>query len=468
MSKIDDLSARIGDIPIQTMTKAVKAKSRDFFWYSPVLKDRLDHVVADAVVSPRTQNEVLEVLAACYDLDIYVTARGAGTGNYGQSMPLAGGIVLDLSGFNQIKEIRDGIVVTEPGVLIGDLDEACKSATGQELRMHPSTRETATIGGFISGGSAGVGSITWGGLAVPGNIARIRIATMEAAPRLIDLTGPDIMQAHHAYGLTGIITEVELPLAPAPDWVAVLVAFKNWKTCLDVGYSIGRTDGFWLKQLGAVQAPAPFDYFTRHRKFLEEGDNLLCIKVAPNSVAALVDMAMRAGGRIAFRADTATEEEKKGLPHLHHLMWNHTTLRALKTDQAMTYLQMSFPKDDIGACMEIAARFPGEIINHVEFSRGEGQVRMAGLPIVRFSTEARLNALITELEAMGCEIWNPHAYTWEEGNRSDANPDLIAMKKAYDPKGLLNPGKLIGWEQPTYTYEPLGGYVYGGLQKVPT
>jgi len=468
MSKIDDLSARIGDIPLQTMAKAVKAKSRDFFWYSPILKARLDHVTADAVVSPRTEDEVRAVLAACYDLDIFVTPRGAGTGNYGQSMPLAGGIVLDLTRFDKISEIRDGVVIAEPGVLIGDLDDACKAAVGQELRMHPSTRETATIGGFISGGSSGVGAITWGNLAVPGNIKRIRMATMETTPRLIDLTGPDIMQAHHAYGLTGVITEVELPLAAAPDWVAVLVAFKDWKTCLEAGYAIGRTDGFWLKQLGAVQAPAPFDYFTRHRKFLEEGDNLLCIKVAPNSIAALVDMAQRAGGRIAFRADTASEEEQKGLPHLHHLMWNHTTLRALKIDPEMTYLQMGFPEDDISACMEIAERFKGEFINHVEYTRSGGKVGMGGLPIVRFSTAERLAQLITELEAMGCEIWNPHSYAWEEGNRSDARPDLIALKRQFDPKGLLNPGKLIGWDQPDYSYDPLGGYAYGGLQKVAT
>lgn len=465
MSKIGTLIARLGDIPVQTMSKAVKAKSRDFFWYSPVLKNRLDHVTADAIVSPRTENEVLAVLAACYDLDIYVTARGAGTGNYGQSMPLAGGIVLDLAGFNQIKDIRDGVVVAEPGMLIGELDDACKAAVGQELRMHPSTRETATIGGFISGGSAGVGSITWGALAVPGNILRLRMATMEATPRLIDLTGPEIMQAHHAYGLTGIITEVELPLAPAPDWVAMLVAFKDWKTCLEVGYQIGRNDGFWLKQLGAVQAPAPFDYFTRHRKFLAEGDNLLCIKVAPNSAEALVDLASRAGGRIAFRSDTATDDEKKGLPHLHHLMWNHTTLRALKTDPEMTYLQMGFPEDDIAACMAIVERFEDEVINHVEWTRGDGKVRMGSLPMVRFSTEKRLEALITELEALGCQIWNPHAYTWEEGNRSDADPAMIAMKKTFDPKGLLNPGKMIGWEDPNYTYDPLGGHVYAGLQR---
>lgn len=465
MTPIETLTHLIGDIPITTMEKAVKAKSRDFFWYSPLLKDRLDHITAEAVVAPRTEAEVLEVLAACFALDIPVTARGAGTGNYGQAMPLAGGIVLDLARFNQIKSIKDGVVVTEPGVLIGDLDEACKQAVGQELRMHPSTRETATIGGFIAGGSGGVGSITWGGLAVPGNILRIRMATMEQTPRLVDLTGPDILKAHHAYGLTGIITEIELPLAPAPEWIALLLGFDDWQTCLETGYKIARTDGFWLKEVGGIQAPAPHRYFRRHQKFLRETDNVLCVLVAPNSVDALVDLASRSGARIAFRSDLAGAEDKDGLPHLHHLLWNHTTLRALKTDPEITYLQMGFPEDDIAACMAIAERFAGEIINHVEFTRGQGKVRMGSLPLVRFTDEARLRVLMVELEEMGCEIWTPHAYTWEEGNRSDADAGLVAMKRAFDPKGPLNPGKMIGWENPDYVFDPKGEYVFAGLQK---
>ena len=53
---------------------------------------------------------------------------------------------------------------------------------GQELRMHPSTRETATIGGFVAGGSGGVGSIHWGMLREPGNILRLRLATLEECP----------------------------------------------------------------------------------------------------------------------------------------------------------------------------------------------------------------------------------------------------------------------------------------------
>ena len=466
MTPIENLAQRLGDIPFTTMEKAVRAKSRDFFWYSPLLKERLDHIIADAVVSPRDEAEVLQVLTACYDLDIPVTARGAGTGNYGQAMPLAGGIVLDLARFNRIKSIRDGVVVTEPGVVIGDLDEACKDAVGQELRMHPSTRETATIGGFIAGGSAGVGSITWGALAVPGNILRIRMATMEAEPRLVDLTGPDILKAHHVYGLTGIITEIELPLAPAPDWIEMLVGFDDWKACIETGYKIARNDGFWLKEVGAVQAPAPYRYFRRHQKFLRETENVVCVLVAPNSVDALADMVSQDTGRIVYRSDQTAAEDKKGLPHLHHLLWNHTTLRALKTDSEMTYLQMSFPEDDVAACVAIAERFPGEVINHVEYTRGMGKIRMSSLPLVRFTDEARLRELMSELEDLGCEIWNPHAYTWEEGNRSDADAGLIAMKREFDPKGLLNPGKMIGWNDPSYVYDPKGEHVFAGLQKV--
>ncbi len=69
----------------------VKQKSRDFFWYSPVLKRQLDHVTADLVVSPKSEAQVLETLAACHALGIPVTPRGTGTGNYGQAMPALGG-----------------------------------------------------------------------------------------------------------------------------------------------------------------------------------------------------------------------------------------------------------------------------------------------------------------------------------------------------------------------------------------
>ena len=58
------------------------------------------------------------MLAACHELGIPVTPRGTGTGNYGQAMPLSGGVLLDLSGFNKVREIAAGRYVAEPGAII--------------------------------------------------------------------------------------------------------------------------------------------------------------------------------------------------------------------------------------------------------------------------------------------------------------------------------------------------------------
>jgi hypothetical protein len=85
--------------------------------------------------------------------------------------------------------------------------------------------------------------------------------------------------------------------------------------------------------------------------------------------------------------------------------------------------------------------------------------------MVRFSTAERMTALMAELEEMGCRVWNPHVYTLEEGNRRGADAAQLAMKRANDPKGLLNPGKMIAWEDPAYEYDPRSTYAYPGIQK---
>ena len=148
MTRTDQLLEVIGDIPVTTAERLVRAKSRDFFWYSPILKEKLDHVTADAVVSPRNEDEVAKVLAACWALDIPVTARGAGTGNYGQAMPLAGGIVLDMTAMNRIIEIGEGTIRVEPGILMANCRTLCGSARVRNCACIPRHWKQRPLVGF--------------------------------------------------------------------------------------------------------------------------------------------------------------------------------------------------------------------------------------------------------------------------------------------------------------------------------
>ena len=86
----------LSHLDVEEKQTAITSASRDFFWYSPVLKSRLDHLVADFLVRPKDEAEVIEILKVCYAHDVPVTTRGAGTGNYGQAMPMRGGCVLHL------------------------------------------------------------------------------------------------------------------------------------------------------------------------------------------------------------------------------------------------------------------------------------------------------------------------------------------------------------------------------------
>lgn len=446
------LKRDIPDIKLEENPRLVLQKSRDFYWYSPILKRQLDGVTADAVATPRDEDELLIILGACWRNDVPVTVRGAGTGNYGQAMPLAGGLIVDLSAMNRVKHVGRGTVVAEPGAILADID-AVAHESGQELRLSPSTYRTASIGGFIAGGSGGVGSIRWGGLRDRGNIIRLRIAALDgSAPSIIDLTGDAIAKASHAYGTTGIITEVEMPLAPAYEWVDLLVSFADLGEAVAAAEALAGADGILLKNLAVVDG-AVTPYFRRHTDFLPAGEAVVMAVAAPFAAAEAAAMLTRAGGTLRLRTDRLDEVDREHLPPAVELSWNHTTLRALRVDPSITYLQVLYPQPGIAAkVMEMARTFGDEVPTHLEFVRFDGAVGCFGLPLVRYTNEARLEEIVAIHEAAGCPIFNPHRYTLEEGGMKQTDMAQLAFKRRADPKGLLNPGKMIAWENPDFDY----------------
>jgi len=421
----------------------VRQKSRDFFWYSPVLNERLKHVSADLVVCLTDEQEVIRVLAYCHAHRIPVTPRGGGTGNYGQAMPLHGGVVLDLSGLNKFLGLRDGVARVQAGLKLADL-EAVSLPQGWELRFHPSTRRTATIGGFIAGGSGGVGSIQFGGLRARGNVRALRLVTMEAEPRVIELRDDEVMPAVHAYGTNGIITELEIPLARSWPWREAVVSFADIAAATAFGHALGEADGI-VKKLVAVCDAATLKYFTPLVPHLPAGRAAALCLIADPSWEAFTALAADMGGTIAFEREAGGEAD--AIPPLYEFTWNHTTLWALKADRSITYLQCLFGGSDyVEKIARAVAQFGDETPMHLEFSRVNGRVAAFGLQLVRYTNEKRLYEIIGWLEANGCPVADPHTYILEDGGMKVVDAAQLAFKRQADPLGLLNPGKMKAWE----------------------
>ncbi|PRY26359.1 FAD/FMN-containing dehydrogenase [Aliiruegeria haliotis] len=442
---------------------SIRAKSRDFFWYSPALKDALDHVVGDFVVTPRNEAEVIEILRVCYAHNVPVTTRGAGTGNYGQAMPLSGGCILHMKAMDNVKEIHPGRVIAEPGCILKDLDAATKAHSGQELRMMSSTYATATIGGFIAGGSGGIGSCKWGALRDLGNIIRLRVVTMEEEPRILEFTGEELARVSHAYGTNGIITEIEMPLAPAYDWTDLFVTFDTFPAAAQFAADLAEQDGILIKVASVFEAPVAHDYFLRVKPHVTPETHLVALAVAPHSMDGfLTFLGRRPEASLLYRSDQENDW-KRGPGPIFEYGWNHTTLRALKVDPSITYLQVRYGFPDYMEKIEtIRKEFSPEILQHLEVMRESGKVIFAGLTMVKFTTQERLDEIIRRHEEIGALIFNPHRYTLEEGGRQTVDDRQLRFKQEADPKGLLNPGKMISWDDPDWTFD--GMYSYPKIQ----
>jgi FAD/FMN-containing dehydrogenase len=423
--------------------------SHDFYWYSPILRPRLVSKTGEIAVQPVSVDEILAVLGFAGEHEVPVTVRGAGTGNYGQCVPLERGIVLDLSLMDKLEEITaDGVAVCQPGLRLGQLETEARKK-GWELRMYPSTLVKASVGGFLAGGSGGIGSVAHGGLRDFDTVRAFEVVTMEEKPRVVLHEGHAVHEILHAWGTNGILTRIWFALTPAVKWVQTTAAFSTYEQAFQFAESIA-TDNSWTKRLVTVfEWPIP-SFFTPIKQLVRADKSLVLIMIAAAQVEILHAAAIAAGGEVTF---SGAFDGPRTQPLLSDYTWNHTTLWAMKADPAYTYLQCGFsPTECREQFRKLRERYGQEILFHIEFMKnGDGVVIPGAIPVVRFTTEERLNDMIAFCRSIGVFVANPHVNYLEDGGRFRADNIQLLAKQRYDPRGLLNPGKMISFHKQAVT-----------------
>ena len=419
----------------------IKRLSKDFYNYSPVLEKKLNSCIADVVVRPENVQSIKDVAKLCCELSIPLTLRGGGTGNYGQCVPMKRGVVMHMKNFNRIEEFypETGFVKVQSGCLMGDLNKEL-GKYGRELRLIPSTWKTATIGGFISGGSGGIGSVTWGFLRDPGNLIGLEIVNLDSNPKLLKLNSEESEPLNHSYGTNGIITSLIIPTAIKIDWYSLVIDCESLKETIEI-LKVVTAAAIELK-LAAILEKEIVEYMPAWFKRKK-----ICHKILiQSSLGGLKTIEFICKKhKLNFEILGQENDIDNGISDL---VWNHTTLQMRTKDKGWTYLQMLLP---LGKEFEfinaMRKKMDKKLLWHLEAVTQQGVPRIAALPVLKWKNEDDLNKTIMNCRELGALIFNPHSITVEGGGLGVVDADQVKAKLKYDPKGLFNPGKLEGWEQ---------------------
>ncbi|MDY7102663.1 MAG: FAD-binding oxidoreductase [Actinomycetota bacterium] len=399
--------------------------SRDHAWLSPVLTARLPDVVADLVVAPGSTAELAAVIGAAHEAGVPITARGKGTGNYGQAVPLAAGMVVETDRMNAVRDVGDGWIDAGPGTSFVRLEAAARRH-GQQLRVFPST-VSSTIGGFLAGGAGGTGSIEHGFLWDGRTVASVDVLPCWDAPEVATFLGDDALPYVHTYGTTGVVAGARVLTEPARSWTAVLAGFD------DVG-SAGRA-GLAVMALDPVPRNVSVDDAALvgclpADDAMPAGRASLRSIVATDAVDAHLEVVRSMGGRIeAVRPD--------GAGQLVSLSFNHVTLRAKRVRPALCHLQVG-GEPLVEAPDDVRAVLPGAML-HLDGRGPAPDVGFGGLLLSEFVDVDTLYEGVDRLRDIGVFVVDPH--TWMLGGHGGVD-ELRSVAAHQDPAGLLNPGKI--------------------------
>ena len=420
-----ELRSALGPEAVLDDEQSRATASADWAHMSPVLEPLLPGGVADVVALPRDSAGIAAAVGVAHRHGVPVTVRGQGTGNYGQAIPLHGGLVIDASRASRIIGVGDGEITAEAGASFVMMEKAARK-TGQELAILPST-VGSTIGGFLAGGSGGTGSIAngaiWDGymhslLVVP--------CTDDATP--VTVPFPENTAMAHAFGVSGVIAEATVELKPARTWTGLFASFPDLDSALAAGAELFELEPtprlLSLDEAGIVATYRPVNPDMPADRVSVRGI------VTDDSVPAATDMVERNGGRVdAVRP--------KGPALITSMSYNHTTYRVRKLRPELTHLQAMGP-GLTRRRSEVATLVPESLIHLEGFRTAHGRDWVSML-FLRYDGPDVLYRQMAELADIEVYVDDPHTWVLHhlrlEGVREAA--------RRFDPDGLLNPGKLL-------------------------
>ncbi|RYD33426.1 MAG: FAD-binding protein [Verrucomicrobiaceae bacterium] len=418
----------------------------------------------EAVVLASNTEEVSRAMRIAHEHRVPVTTRGGGVGYVGGCVPVKGGLVIALAGMNRILEInpQDGVVVVQPGVITGDLQDAVRKL-GWYYPPDPASLRECSLGGNVATNAGGPRCLKYGvtrpyvlGLEVVlanGDILRTG-GRCHKNRQGFDLTGVFV----GSEGMLGIITEITLRIIPHPPTRALLGA--TFRTFPEAAAAV-------QKILGNGHLPSALeitDKFTLQaaRNFLGEertphGDAHLFVETdghaeAVGAEAKKLTALLRGAGAIGIKTAT-TEQEVENLWSLRRefsYSLRATGLTKLNEDVVVPRSRL-VDLVQFAESLQAQCGFPIACFGHA----GDGNIHVNIMvpdmedPVQRERAEGALDRLFHHVLSLGGVISGEHGIglakkRWFPGAVGEvAVRTHAALKAALDPLGLLNPGKFL-------------------------
>ena len=197
-----------------------KLYSHDIAAMPGLIKPLIGDTTPDAVVQPKTEEELIELIRWAVKQNVPLTPRGKASSGYGGVLPVKKGVVVDFYHMNRIVTIdpEARTATVQAGVVWEKLDRELEKH-GLTLRLYPTSYPASTAGGWLAHGGAGIGSYEAGWF--PDNVVNARVVLPDGTVR--EFGGPELDMIAEAEGITGLISELTIRVQPLADLELVAI-----------------------------------------------------------------------------------------------------------------------------------------------------------------------------------------------------------------------------------------------------